>query len=500
MANWLFTAAALWKRWLASAKDPVAAHDGLWREMTGLMQDAPYWQNRFGRSAIPSLDTFDITTFDDYREAIDRSYLGTVSELNGEPLSRWILSSGSSGKQKRFPYTPTFRTRFYDGANYPLPIVEVLARLRGGPGGHLSLHAMTPTKASPAGVVEGYGSGFDQPEDDLYPPQANAAPEPIRRWRPAYCLAADVRSIETVTCEPLIRMVETFDTQRDLYLGLLRGDHALPEGYPALQVHPDRLAWVTKRFASAEPLTLIDIFPNLRLLHTWRSSVAGLQAEQFAANFPQVKLLDNHYNASEAPISSPIHPDEVGGPIFADGMIHEFLEAGAAPTRDNVLKPWELEEGREYEVLLTTSMGFVRYRLGDLVRCNGFWHRVPKIEFLRRAKAEISLGVSTFGEDELARALAAADLPDRVRCVFGPSRDGRALTLYATRRLPQAVLDTVHATVAAGNTTYSATVEHSWSCFIQHDVVAPDDPYWEQTKAAHDQGKPTILLHTPPNA
>jgi hypothetical protein len=496
--SWLFTAATLWRRWVAAAKDPEAAHDGLWREINGLMAQAPYWRERLGDGPIPPLSAFPITTFDDYREAIDRSYLTTTSELNGEPLVRWVLSSGSSGKQKRFPYTPTFHERYYDGANYPLPIVEFLARTRGAKGGALSLHAMTPTKASPAGIVEGYGSGFDQPEADLYPPEANAAPEPIRLWRPAYCLAADVRSIETVTCEPLVRMVQRFEEDRSFYLQLLRGERSLPEGYPALQVHPDRLAYVQKRFASPEPLSLVDVFPNLRLIHTWRSSVAGLQAEQYAAQFPQVHLLDNHYNASEAPISSPIHPDEVGGPIFADGMIHEFVEAGAALTADNVLKPWELQEGGLYEVLLTTSMGFVRYRLGDLVRCNGFFHRVPKIEFMRRATAEISLGVSTFGEDELARALSAATVPEGVRCVFAPSDDGRALTLYASSELPQTVLDQIHEAVAEGNQTYSATVEHSWSCHIRHAVVPATHPYWQQTRAAHDQGKPTILLHSPP--
>ena len=496
--NWLLTAAALWPRWLAASKDPRAAQDGLWRELQGLMRVAPYWQGRLGTATSPELAAMPITTFDDYREAVDRSYLTTHSELNGEPLVRWVLSSGSSGVQKRFPCTATFLKRKYDGANYPLPIVEFLARMRGGRNGHLMLHAMTPTKESPAGIVEGYGSGFGMPEEDIYPPQANADPEAIRLWRPAYCLAVDLRSIETVTCEPLYRMVDGFEGNRTFYLELLRGTRAMPEGYPPLRVTPERLAYVERRFASAEPLTLTEVFPHLRLLHTWRSGVAGIQAARFAALYPQIKVLDNHYNATEGPISNPIHPDEIGGPIFADGVLHEFLEPGAAPEPSNVIKAWDLEEGRTYEVLMTTAMGMVRYRLGDLVRCNGFFHKVPKIEFLRRASAEISMGVSTFGEDELASALQSADIPSDTRCVFAPSQDGRALTLYTTQRLPEHVVSHIHERLAEGNETYGATVTRNWSAAIRNEVVDTGHPYWDATKAAHDQGKPTILLQTPP--
>lgn len=499
MAGWLLKAAKMWPRWLASAKDPAAAQAEVWSEISGLMSASSYWPERLGGPVMPPLETLEPTTFDDYQDAIVDSYQhSTTSPLNGEPLVRWIKSSGSSGRLKRFPFTATYLERMYEAANYPLPIVEVLARLRGRPGHHLSIHGMTPTAASPMGVVEGYGSGFDHLEPDLYPPEANASPDPIRTWRPAYCLAHDLHSIVTVTCEPLFVMLNRLEEDRSFYVKVLDGSLPTPEGWAPLTTTPERQAYVKALFASSEPLTLGNVWPNLRLLHTWLASVCGLQAHQITADHPQIRLLDNHYNATEGPLANPIDPDEVGGPIFASGILHEFLEPGAAPVAANVLKAWQLEEGREYEILLTTQMGLVRYRLGDVVRCTGHWHKAPKLAFQRRAKAELSMGAATFAEDELAAALQSVGIPSTVRLTFAPSADGRALTLYTSQPLPPDTVRAIQDAVAAGNDSYAATVEHAWSSRIRHEVLTEDNPYWDRTRAAHDQGKPTVLLHEPP--
>jgi hypothetical protein len=45
----------------------------------------------------------------------------------------------------------------------------------------------------------------------------------------------------------------------------------------------------------------------------------------------------------------------------------------------------ELNPGSDYDILLTTSAGLYRYRLGDRVRVTGWWNAAPQLRLLGRA-------------------------------------------------------------------------------------------------------------------
>ncbi|MFP2930220.1 GH3 auxin-responsive promoter family protein [Pyxidicoccus sp. 3LG] len=77
----------------------------------------------------------------------------------------------------------------------------------------------------------------------------------------------------------------------------------------------------------------------------------------------------------------------------------------------------ELERGRAYTVLLSTSGGLLRYRLGDLVRVEGFLHATPCLRFLGRADAVCDL----VGE-KLAATRVGAVLDATLPALFGGAR------------------------------------------------------------------------------
>jgi hypothetical protein len=74
-----------------------------------------------------------------------------------------------------------------------------------------------------------------------------------------------------------------------------------------------------------------------------------------------------------------------------------------------VRRLWELEEGREYSVVLTTGGGLWRYRLHDLVRVNGFHHRTPCFTFLGKDNAVCDLVGEKLDERHVAEALRIAE-------------------------------------------------------------------------------------------
>jgi len=500
MANTLFDAARLWPRWQSASKDPPTAQQRAWESIRPLLARGTFWPQLWGDDTVPPLHDFAPTDYSLYAKAIEGCFHETTSPLNGEPIIAWVRSSGSSGKARLFPWTPTYRQQYVDGSTLPLPMMEKMARLRGKAGGHLAMTTPTASRHSPAGVPIGYATTFTAANDgSIYPDEACSSVERIRWWRSCYALATPVRSIMTTTCEPIFLMLQHFEEASDHYRAVLEGRKALPDDLPPLPLADERRRYLLDRLGTG-PLDLTDIWPELDFIHTWRAGAAGLQAERLQATTSEsVRFIDLCYNASEGPIANPIAIDEVGGPSLADSVVHEFLPQGAAGTADEILKAWELEEGGIYEVLLTTAMGVVRYRVGDLVQCTGHFHRMPKLRYHRRVHAELSLGRCVFTEDEVVTLLKHVPPPPEVDLVFGPSDDGRGLVLYTDRPLPAHDITRMQDMLVASNEPYAAKIAGE---LVQplRQIVLDDPALWDGLRPAHAQSKRHVLLLEPPRA
>lgn len=71
-------------------------------------------------------------------------------------------------------------------------------------------------------------------------------------------------------------------------------------------------------------------------------------------------------------------------PVGVLGIFSEFYEFLPVEGGDPV-SAWELEDGKEYDVLLTTNAGLYRYRLEDIVRVDGSTGNTPNISFVTKA-------------------------------------------------------------------------------------------------------------------
>lgn len=74
----------------------------------------------------------------------------------------------------------------------------------------------------------------------------------------------------------------------------------------------------------------------------------------------------------------------------------------------HVLSAWELTPGREYYILLTTSSGFYRYNIRDVVRCTGFHGDAPLLEFLHKGAHISSITGEKISESQVVEAVRAA--------------------------------------------------------------------------------------------
>lgn len=89
------------------------------------------------------------------------------------------------------------------------------------------------------------------------------------------------------------------------------------------------------------------------------------------------------YTATEAFMAVPIELDSFEYVILPQNGFYEFRPVDS-PDYDKLLTINQLEEGKEYELILTNMSGFYRYRIEDVVKCTGYYHQSPKITFCYR--------------------------------------------------------------------------------------------------------------------
>ena len=109
------------RRFTRIYKHPERARAKVWSETAQLLQRSPFWLERLGGS-IPPLESFSLTTFEDYREAIEDTQQAGISALNGEEVDYFAKSSGSLGGEKYFPWTSSSFRQILDGLDNIAPL------------------------------------------------------------------------------------------------------------------------------------------------------------------------------------------------------------------------------------------------------------------------------------------------------------------------------------------------------------------------------------------
>src|SRR5262249_38089834 len=126
----------------------------------------------------------------------------------------------------------------------------------------------------------------------------------------------------------------------------------------------------------ADPRKPNTIWPNLLVISCWGEIAAALALEDLRTRFPAVCIQPKGLLATEAFVTFPF-ADRY--PLAIESHFFEFIDSQgtAIPTE-------KVQEGEEYEIVVTTAGGLWRYRLGDRVRVTGWLEKTPSLTFLGR--------------------------------------------------------------------------------------------------------------------
>ncbi len=128
------------------------------------------------------------------------------------------------------------------------------------------------------------------------------------------------------------------------------------------------------------------LWPELDLTICWRSELVQPYYRQLEPYLENISARDYITQSSECIMAIPVQDQTSGGLLAYTSHFFEFIpESQISNDEPETYFAWELEQNKIYELVVTTSGGFYRYRMGDCIRVVSFEGKVPLIEFLYRA-------------------------------------------------------------------------------------------------------------------
>lgn len=357
------------------------------------------------------------TTYDDYAPYIERMIRnGEEGLITNSPIRHYAVSSGSVGVPKHIPvsqrtldiysmyianmvfgvmnefYRDTMGRTFPHG--YCLNTVEAAPMLteNGVPKGPISGTLLQPVKkllkyfmTSPAELI------FPTEQMDMkYLKLRFALPE-----RNVICIMAPFM---TAPVDLMTYLEENWEALcDDIEHGVIGKDVRVSADLREklerqLRPDPKRAQELRREFQSG--------FSTPILPRIWKhfSYVTAIGTGGFSQYTPKMRQYTGKnipytfaaYAASEALIATARRTGDESFVLLPNSGFYEFLPVDAKD-ETATLTIDQVEEGKDYEIIVTNLSGFYRYRIKDVIRVTGFYNEAPMIQFLYRKDQMLSI-------------------------------------------------------------------------------------------------------------
>jgi sterol desaturase/sphingolipid hydroxylase (fatty acid hydroxylase superfamily) len=376
-----------------------------------------------------------ICTYEDLIPYID------LDDLNGYGLTvekpvLYQVTSGTSGKSKYIPVTPTGMKHIDSQQN-----LVTLARYMDNPG---TFSGKIFAVVSPA--IEGYtrsGVPFGSASGLIYQKMPTMSRSKyvvpydvfnIDQYDLKYLLLAlfalsDPRVTIVATANPstMIRILDEINSNADLLLKILEtGDlHLTNISEPVLgkvsahfHAKPNRARKLRKVYKDKRILDYVDIWPNLQALVTWTGGSCGIPLKALKGYIPEAtRVIELGYLASEMRGTITIQ-DQLGIPTFLSNFFEFIPVDDWEMGRHNVKLLDELSPGQKYYVVVTTFNGLYRYFMNDILEVTEYINLTPTLRFLQKGSGVTSITGEKLYENQVLEAIGRLQESCNVRVIF----------------------------------------------------------------------------------
>ena len=292
-----------------------------------------------------------VRAYDDIGDWIDRIAAGEGAVLTTDRVRLFEPSSGSSGAAKWIPYTAALQSEYRRAvAAWIAGLFLSDPRLMAG----RAYWSLTPPADREETTASQIPIGFD--EDSAYLGGIAQRLAGLAIARPhALSDISDTENFWRATAEylsacPDLRIISAWHPS---FVMLLRDK-------------------VREHLGSDQ-----NPWPHLGLISCWGDAQAAALLPDLQIAFPGVRIQPKGLLATEGVVTVPC-----GGrrPLAVRSHFFEFEDA-----RGTMRPAWDLREGDEYRVVMTTGGGLYRYALHDRVVVDGYYRDTPSLEFIGKS-------------------------------------------------------------------------------------------------------------------
>ena len=368
---------------------------------------------KIGFDKIHSIEDFQrivpLTTYDDYADYVDRMIDGEENLIMASKCHRYCSSSGSVGRPKILPKsgrdlfymqsvgfaaTPACASLWFGkkGIKFPKQVGTVAIILTG--------HRMKDGKmCNGAGQVPfTYLKPISEffmttPNDFMYPENEDAVDSAYFHLR--FALEnRDVTYIGSMVVTLLTIMFEFFESNwemvcNDIEKGTIDPSIKCPpelrdKWEKKFKPNPKRAAEIRRECEKGFETPIVPrIWPKYMWSYGMVSSTLQFYVNKLRRYIGDAPIHNMGYAAAEGYMAMPIELDVNDAVLMPKSVFFEFIPMDD-PESGKLLTLDQLEEGKEYEIVVTNFSGLYRYKIEDVVRITGFYNKTPKMEFLYR--------------------------------------------------------------------------------------------------------------------
>jgi hypothetical protein len=408
------------RRFDEATRDPRRTQTELLLGMLRRNADTEYGR-RYNFASINSIADYQkqvpLITYADIQQDMERVAGGAKNVFTAEDPVMFAQTSGTTGKPKFIPVTPTDQGR----AHKDQMRTWLYHAQKAHPG---ILDFKVVSMVSPA--IEGYtesGVPFGSTSGHIY----KNMPGVVRRaysipyevfeiedYQAKYytimriSLEHDVHFLATANPSSILQLMDkaneySEDLIRDIRDGTLSNHQDIE---PAIrQLVEKRLRPNPKRAAQLDAMRsrrdgrLVpgDYWPDLGLIGCWKGGTVGHYLEKFDPWFNPdgtrlVPVRDWGYLSSEARGSIPLSDEGSKGVLTVATNFFEFVAVDEVEAKPDNPESWpfltaaDLEMNGEYYIFVTTTSGLYRYDINDVIQVAGRYQQTPEIVFLRKGR------------------------------------------------------------------------------------------------------------------
>ncbi|MDK2962158.1 MAG: hypothetical protein PWP20_1284 [Eubacteriaceae bacterium] len=368
------------------------------------------------------------STYDDYFPYIERMVNhGEANLLTAEPIVHYALTSGSVDNPKKIPVSQKTIDLYQQYAS-EFSFSVISDALKGKWSRHRGLNLMEiKFENLPGGLFAGSISGravytlknflplmFTSPNEVVFPQEILDAKyihlrfalleEDLSFIGSAFMTAlSDLMKYLEVNWELLVNDIENGSIDPEIKIS----DAVRQELLKKIKPQPGRAQVLRKIFAQGFDTPIIPrIWPGLSFAFAIGSGGFLVYTEKMRHYLGDIPIYFSVYAASESIMAICTEMESQEFTLIPDSAFYEFIpvEEDADPLKTLTLD--ELEVGKDYEIVLTNTSGFYRYRIKDVVRVVGFNKKCPKIQFVYRLNQMVSIAGEKTTEECISWAVS----------------------------------------------------------------------------------------------